>query len=131
MSDKPMISEEAVNAVLKKGVVVADSHIHLCDDWVVSTIERMRDYDSKPKYSPLVEMAWKKLAATRDGDYIRGGQIVTSKDWIAKALEGVVEVPEEATKEHLAVFFYAWQKLHAKVQDGIQAIFDHLRKEAK
>lgn len=146
MTDKRMISEEAFRAWwFQDGGKATD----LQNELHSNALEWMRDYDSKPQYSQWVRDVFERLIQycltwesndkidKMDEDVVR----IQIKH-LAKALEGVVPVPEKATDQHCisywggaAVSDNSWASLspgtQATISQGIQVLFDHLRKEGK
>jgi len=92
--------------------------------------DRAEEILSRPKYSRLCEKVWKRLPAFLYTDALTGGVTVpyrdktVSKDMLAKALEGIVELPEKVTME--MVEDYAHDK-NPRVLDSFQVIFDNIR----
>jgi len=103
--------------------------------------EEMREYDAKPKYSPLVERVWDRLdgrpLSEQKEHPIGEKHKFVAKDDFAKALEGVVAVPEEATLRLVDVArrhrHVSDRYLVQRLLDDMRGIYgsDHLRKEGK
>lgn len=135
MSGKPMISEEAFRAVLKNQK--EPWHIPV-DEW----LHLMRDYDKRPKHSPLQQRMLDEvfpnepLPLGEDRPLSVLEWRIELKKRMLKFLEGVVPVPEKATCEHEEVFMDNYEVFmdnyrESPTIDALNALYNYLRKEGK